>query len=142
MKEPAAVATCLCGAVRISVSQKPRSLTHCNCTVCRSYGTLWSYYTRKSVTFDAKRGALGTYSRPGGSLRFGHCTGCGCVTHWESPSKAPDARIGINARLMEQAMIAKLPIKILDGDKTWKTLGRYVRPELFLSPHRARVRSR
>jgi hypothetical protein len=108
--------------------------------VCRRYGTLWSYYTRKSVAFEAKRGALATYSRPGGSLRFGHCTGCGCVTHWETRSKAADERIGINARLIDQDVIARLPIKILDGDQTWKTLGHFVRPELFVSPYRARSR--
>ena len=34
-------ATCHCGAVRVDVPRRPRSLTNCNCSVCRRYGTLW-----------------------------------------------------------------------------------------------------
>ena len=119
--------------------------------MCRRYGTLWAYYTRRAVAITAPRGGLDVYRRRARGLRFVRCARCGCVTHWEM-SKAASSRIGVNARLMDAAVIAKVPIKILDGDKTWRTLGRYVRPELFVSPHapvekpvtpsRARVRSR
>src|SRR5437763_8152672 len=34
-------ATCHCGSVRIHVRRAPRTVTHCNCSICRRYGALW-----------------------------------------------------------------------------------------------------
>lgn len=146
MKEPAAIATCLCGDVHIEVTTKPKQLTQCNCSVCRRYGTLWAYYTRKTIAIDAP-GGLDAFVKRVRGLRFMRCANCGCITNWEMQSKAATSRVGVNARLMDPSVIADIPIKILDGDKTWKTLGHYVRPEIFLSPYRvktakARARSR
>ena len=42
-------ATCHCGALRIEVPRKPSSLTSCNCSICRRYGTLWAYYKASTV---------------------------------------------------------------------------------------------
>ena len=41
--------TCHCGAVRIRVRQAPRTVTSCNCSICRRYGALWAYYQASSV---------------------------------------------------------------------------------------------
>jgi hypothetical protein len=30
--------------------------------------------------------------------------------------------------------MANVPIKVLDGDKTWKTLGIYKKPRIWISP--------
>ena len=37
------IATCHCGAVRLQIPRKPRTLTDCNCSICRRYGTRWAY---------------------------------------------------------------------------------------------------
>jgi hypothetical protein len=44
--------------------------------------------------------------------------------------------MGLNTRLLDQALMAAVPVKVLDGDKTWKTLGAYVKPEMWISPSR------
>jgi len=31
-------ATCHCGAVRVTVPRKARTVTDCNCSICRRYG--------------------------------------------------------------------------------------------------------
>jgi hypothetical protein len=43
-------ASCHCGAVMVQVPRKPRSLTNCNCSMCRRYGVLWAYYKDRRGT--------------------------------------------------------------------------------------------
>jgi hypothetical protein len=37
-------AACHCTAVRFEISEPPAWVLDCNCTVCRRYGAMWSYY--------------------------------------------------------------------------------------------------
>ena len=39
-------ASCHCGAVVMEADSQPRSVTACNCSICRRYAALWAYYTR------------------------------------------------------------------------------------------------
>ena len=137
MGKPAIEGTCLCGAVQLAVARRPRQITQCNCSTCRRYGTLWAYYRRKAVTITAPRAGLESYAVRAGSIRFVRCRACGCVICWEVPGKAPDDRMGVNTRLLDHAQMARVPIQVLDGDLSWKTLGTYTKPELWISPRRA-----
>lgn len=129
--------TCLCEAVKLGVTRVPRQVTQCNCTVCRKYGTLWAYYKRSAVSIVAPRGALAHFKRrPRGRLRFLRCTTCGCVIQWDWPHAGAEQRIGVNARLFDHAKMANAPIKVLDGDKTWRVLGTYKKPGIWISPKR------
>ena len=76
-------ASCHCGAVQVEVPRKPRTLTNCNCSICRRYGTLWAYYKASDVRVIAASGATNEYSWGDKSLRFVRCSTCGCITHWE-----------------------------------------------------------
>lgn len=127
----------MCGAVQLTIARKPSSVTECNCSVCRRYGTLWAYYRRRAVTIKAPRGGLVSYSVRARGLRFMHCKTCGCVICWDSTRKGPDVRMGVNARLFDHAVIAGVTIVVLDGDHTWKIVDRYRKPALFISPARA-----
>jgi hypothetical protein len=131
--------TCLCKAVQLGVARMPRQVTQCNCTVCRCYGTLWAYYRRSAVSITAARGALEEYSVRARGLRFMRCRSCGCVICWDAPGKG-DQRMGINTRLLDHARMAAVPIKVLDGDGRWRTLGTYVKPEIWCSPSREQTR--
>jgi hypothetical protein len=132
--------TCLCEAVQLGAARLPRQVTQCNCSVCRRYGTLWAYYRRSAVSIVAPRGTLEDYSRRARGLKFVRCRSCGCVICWDSRSKDRDRRMGINMRLFDHALMAAVPVKVLDGDKTWRVLGTYVKPELWISPARERAR--
>ena len=128
--------SCLCKAVQLGVTRRPRQVTQCNCSVCRRYGTLWAYYRRSAVSITAKRGALEHYSIQARGLKFVRCHACGCVIIWDSPRKGAGERIGLNTRLLDHALMATVPIKVLDGDGAWKTLETYVKPGIWISPRR------
>jgi hypothetical protein len=115
-------ATCHCGAVQIDVPRKPRSVTNCNCSICRRYGTLWAYYKASEVRVRAVRGATEKYSWGEKSLRFARCGTCGCITHWEQVHPKKTSRMGVNSRNFAPGAIKSVRIRLLDGASTWKYL--------------------
>jgi hypothetical protein len=116
-------ATCHCGSVRVSIPRKPRSITNCNCSICRRYGTLWAYYKQADVRVEAAEGATASYVWGDRHLAFVRCTQCGCVSHWQALKPGPGARMGVNARLFDPAALGDVHIRLLDGADTWKVLG-------------------
>ncbi len=115
-------ATCHCGAVRVEVPDRPASLTDCNCSICRRYGTLWAYYEAAAVRVIAGAGATAEYAWGDRRLRFVRCAHCGCVTHWEAIERAAGGRMGVNARNFEPGALGEVRIRRLDGAATWEYL--------------------
>jgi len=115
-------ASCHCGAVRLEIARKPRVLTECNCSICRSYGVRWAYYTRRTVRLVSPASATKAYIWGGKTIEFYHCKTCGCVTHYERVKKKPDSTVAVNARIMEPSSIASVRIRRFDGASTWKYL--------------------
>lgn len=137
-------ASCHCGAVTLQVARKPRKLTQCNCSICRRYGGIWAYYSRKSVQVDCKADALSVYTWRNGTLEFYRCKNCGCVTHHERARKRSDGTdtVAVNVRNMDDPdVVASIQIKMLDGASTWKVLDECAQPNLFRSPRQASDRS-
>ncbi len=129
------IASCHCGAISLEVARKPRKLTQCNCSICRRYGAIWAYYSRKSVRVICERDALSVYTWRNGTLEFYHCKCCGYVTHHERATKRSDGSdtLAVNARNMDPEVVASIPIKMLDGASTWKVIDECVQPNLFRS---------
>lgn len=115
-------ATCHCGAIRIEVPRRPRTLTDCNCSICRRYGTLWAYYKASTVRVVAAPGATDAYSWGRAALRFVRCQTCGCMMCWEYIHPPREARMGVNARMIEPEALGDPRIRRLDGAGTWKYL--------------------
>jgi hypothetical protein len=115
-------ASCHCGAVQVEVPRRPRTLTSCNCSICRRYGTLWAYYKASDVRVIGAARATNEYSWGDKALRFVRCSTCGCITHWERVHPKEGARMGVNARNFEPGSIASVRVRRLDGASTWKYL--------------------
>ncbi len=111
-------ASCHCGAVAISVDEAPLELTSCNCSICRRTGALWSYYSPTQVRVT---GPTATYRWGDQMIDLHHCPACGCITHWSPIDPALD-RMGVNARLMEPAIVAAARVRRFDGAETWTFL--------------------
>lgn len=115
-------ASCHCGAVRLQAPELPEILKECNCSICRRYGARWAYYTQAQVEVHAKPGALKPYVWGDKKIEFYHCTGCGCVTHYDSVKKGPEHRRAINARGFDPESVASVRVRLLDGADTWEYL--------------------
>jgi hypothetical protein len=113
-------ATCHCGAVRVEIPRRPRTLTSCNCSICCRYGTLWAYYPPEDVRVRAARGATEHYAWGKQAIRFFRCRTCGVVTHWMGGRERGD--MGVNARNLGADVIASIRVRRLDGARTWKFL--------------------
>ena len=106
---------CHCGAVRVTVPRKPRTVTDCNCSICRRYGALWAYYTAATVTIDAKPKELAAYVWGRKALKFVRCATCGCLVCWQRVKPDPDRKMGVNARNFDLAVLSSLRVAPFDG---------------------------
>jgi hypothetical protein len=115
-------ATCHCGAIRIVVRQLPRTVTSCNCSICRRYGALWAYYKPSSVTIEAPRGSLQKYSWNRRIRDYHRCKRCGCVTHYTYRKRQRQTTVAVNAANFDLAALAGVRVRHLDGALSWKML--------------------
>lgn len=115
-------ATCHCGAVRLEVPRRPRTLTNCNCSICRRYGTLWAYYRARDVRVTTKASALSGYTWGRKALNFVRCRTCGCIMYWQRLRPRKENYMGINMRNVEPEALGAVRIRRLDGASTWKYL--------------------
>lgn len=115
-------ATCHCGAVEIRIPRQPETLTNCNCSICRRYGTLWAYFDRDEVRVVSEPGATTAYAWGERTIQFVRCKTCGCVTHWEPIDPDGGSRMGVNARNFEPSALGDVRIRRLDGAVTEKYL--------------------
>ena len=115
-------ATCHCGAVRLELAHRPRTVTSCNCSICRRYGALWAYYRIRDVRVLRARARSEAYSWDDRSLKFMRCGVCGCVTHWTPTASRSGDRMGVNARNLDPGVLALLRVRRLDGANTCKYL--------------------
>jgi hypothetical protein len=120
---PATLAgTCHCGAVRIYVRRLPRTVTSCNCSICRRYGALWAYYKPSSVAIEAPKGGLSNYSWNRKIRAYHRCKRCGCVTHYAYRKRQRGTIIAVNAANFDRSALVGMRIRHLDGAASWKFL--------------------
>jgi len=107
--------TCHCGSISVRVPRKPRTLTQCNCSICRRYAALWAYYKANEIQVRAKGGSTSSYMWGDRSIRFVRCRRCGCVTHWAEETQMVSGRVGVNMRNADPAILRSARIRYVDG---------------------------
>lgn len=112
-------ASCHCGSVKLEVPRRPRTLTSCNCSICRRTGGLWAYYQGTEVRIVARPAAMSSYVWGDRMIRLMRCRRCGCVTHWVA-AKNPSGRMGVNTRNIDPEIMKGVRIRRFDGANTWK----------------------
>ena len=48
------------------------------------------------------------------SIEFHRCKSCGCLTHWSAVDRGTN-RMGVNARLIDPALLRTVPVRKVDG---------------------------
>lgn len=119
------IGSCHCGKTGWTLEGDPGSITACNCTLCRRYGTLWAYdYEGGRI---AVSGTFGSYSRADAkrpTLEILFCPSCACVVSWRGLGLNEEGRrrIAVNVRLAPPEEVADLKIDHFDGLETWEDL--------------------
>lgn len=109
------VARCHCGAVQLTLPRVPDEVTQCNCSLCRKTGFVGAYYRPDEVTVV---GAVDGYVRGDldeACLTNWRCGRCGCATHWTGLGDHAAGRMGVNARMLDAAVLDEVPVKAVDG---------------------------
>lgn len=112
-------ATCHCGAIRIHVGRAPRTVTSCNCSICRRYGALWAYCSPTTVRIGAPRGGLARYAWRHKVRTYFRCKRCGCVTHYKYRKQGRGYPVAVNATNFEPAVLKAARVRMLDGASSW-----------------------
>src|SRR5258708_39298891 len=95
-------AACHCGAVRFEIASAPEWVLDCNCTICRRYGALWSYYRgadKAKLFFFNDTATTEIYTWNDHEIAFHRCKTCGCLTHMGAVKADPPVIFGVNARM-------------------------------------------
>jgi hypothetical protein len=112
-------AACHCTAVRFEIAQSPTWVLDCNCTLCRRYGAMWSYYhqpeTQALLVSTPSPEVTETYQWLDGDLAFHRCKVCGCVTHMVAAKMDPPRIYGVNARMMLGLDPATVTVRQVDN---------------------------
>ena len=109
-------AACHCGAVRFEIAEAPAWVLDCNCTLCRKYGGLWTYFRgaeQAKLLSTPEPGSTETYLWGDREIAFHRCRTCGCVTHMEAV--AGGVIFGVNARTMAGLDPATIVVRRIDN---------------------------
>lgn len=112
---PALVASCHCGQVALTLPQVPDEVSQCNCSLCSKSGFLGIYYRPDEVMVT---GDVDPYVRSDlaeACLTIWRCSHCGCPTHWTGLGRYAAGRMGVNARMLDGAVLERVPVKQVDG---------------------------
>ena len=112
------IGTCHCGRVRITLPRKPDSVTQCNCSLCTKTGFRGVYFRSDELTIEGEFDSYVRSDLKQAYLANHRCKSCGILTHWTPLSEPPHERIGVNARLLAEAILDGVPIKEVDG-RSW-----------------------
>ena len=121
------IGTCHCGAARWSFEGAPGSVTACNCTLCRRYGTLWAYdYADERIRLEGPTKSYVRRDARTPHLEILFCDACACVLSWRGlrVDESGRRRVAVNLRLAPPEAVADLPIDPFDGLVTFEDLPR------------------
>lgn len=112
------MASCHCGRVTIRLPRKPESVTQCNCSLCAKTGFRGVYFASDELVINGEFDAYVRADLKQAFLATHRCRNCGVVTHWTPLSDPPHERMGINARLIDEALLDGVPVNDVDG-RSW-----------------------
>ena len=125
--------SCHCGAVSLSLDERPEYVNECNCTLCSKSGARWAYFDPSVVHVEGETSGYrrADKAEPGAQIHF--CRQCGATTHF-TLTEATVARfgntlMGVNTRLADEQDLAGVELRYPDG-RAWPGEGEfsYVRP--------------
>lgn len=112
--------SCHCGAVTFELSETPKWLTECNCSICRRIGALWAHASIEKIKLRYPKDGTIDYVCGDRTLVTKSCKTCGCTTHWENLKDPENGHMAVNCRMADPKEIADLRIRRFDGAEKWE----------------------
>ena len=112
------VAACHCGQARITLPRAPEQVTQCNCTLCTKTGFRGVYFSSDELVIEGEFDSYVRSDLKQAWLANHRCKTCGILTHWTLLSEPPHERVGVNARLIDAAILDGVPVEQVDG-RSW-----------------------
>jgi len=112
-------ANCHCNRIRLDTENSPKTITHCNCSICNRLGALWAYYSADKVSIH-NHAETGQYRWGDKNLTFHFCQHCSCTTHYTTTKENGSRLVAINTRMAELSVTKDIPIRYFDGADTWQ----------------------
>ncbi len=109
------IGSCHCGRARIRLARAPDYVSQCNCSLCRTTGFRGIYYASNELEIAGEFDAYVREDFGEPFLKTLRCRTCGVMTHWEPLTPPPHARMGVNARLLDPALLAGVEEREIDG---------------------------
>lgn len=119
---------CLCGDIRITVSDRPDFAHACNCTLCAKTGARWSYFHPDQVIVTGSTTGFRRSDKEEPAAEVHSCSQCGVTTHFVLTESAVAAHgntmMGVNMLLADPADLAGVELRYPDG-RNWAGAGEF-----------------
>lgn len=114
---------CLCGAVSVTIDDKPEFINDCNCSLCRKVGGVWGYFPSSSVKTIGNTFSFVRRDKKIPGVEVHSCKTCATTTHWVLTKSFkelnPSAdRVGVNMRLFNPDELVGVEVRFPNG-KDW-----------------------
>lgn len=90
-------------------------MTQCNCSLCTRTGFRGAYFPSDELKIEGEFDSYVRTDLKQAYLANHRCRTCGILTHWTPLSDPPHERMGVNARLLDPAVLEGVPVKEVDG---------------------------
>ena len=123
------IASCLCGAVSVTIETKPEFINDCNCSLCRKVGAAWGYFPSSSVTISGTTVPFARRDKTAPAVEVHTCASCATTTHFvltesfKERNRSADL-IGVNMRIFDANGLHGIEIRFPNG-KDWSGEGPY-----------------
>ncbi|WP_084400045.1 GFA family protein [Henriciella aquimarina] len=132
-------ATCLCGAVSVTIEARPDFVHDCNCSLCRKVGAAWGYFPSAGVRTRGETASFMRRDKPNAGVEVHACKTCAATTHFalaETFKAAnPEADlVGVNMKLFAPEDLDGVEVRYPNG-RDWDGVGafEYRRPAMTIS---------
>jgi hypothetical protein len=116
MASPAEIiASCHCGRATIRLPRRPEQVTQCNCSLCTKTGFRGVYFSSEELVIEGEFDSYVRTDLKQAYLANHRCKTCGVITHWTPLTDPPHERMGVNARLIDAAILEGVPVQEVDG---------------------------
>ena len=109
------VIACHCGQAKIHLPRKPELVIECNCSLCSKLGWKGAYFSSDELVIEGKFDSYVRSDIKQPMIRVQRCMHCGTTTHWTPLGEPPYARMGVNARLLDETSLRNVPVRQVDG---------------------------